>query len=122
MVELLKDFPPQVAAYRAAGAISQEEYQDVVMKRVQEVATLYGGINFLVLLETKMSNYSTGAFLRYLKVSFGYFFKWRRMAIVTNERWLRVAYRCLSPFVPGKIKSFKCINYESAKQWVLKGI
>lgn len=38
MVELLKDFPPHVAAYRASGAVSKEEYERVVMTRVDEVA------------------------------------------------------------------------------------
>ena len=78
MVELLKDFPPHVAAYRAAGAISKEEYAEVVMTRVNEVAATYGKINFLVFLETDMENYSIGAFLEYLKISFQHFKKFGR--------------------------------------------
>ena len=118
MVELLNDFPPHVAAYRASGKVHKEEYEKVVMHRVDEVAEQYGKINFLVRLETDMDNYSFAAFLDYLKVSFEHFTKWNRMAIVSDEAWLRMAYDALSVVVPGKIKGYKLNEYEAAKQWV----
>jgi len=118
MVQLLEDFPAHVAAYAASGAVSKEEYRAVVMHRVDEVAEQFGRINFLVRLETDMGNYSIGAFLDYLKVSFEHFFKWERMAIVTDEQWLRTAYRLLSPLVHGEIKAFPLQEFEEAKAWV----
>ncbi|HEY0042200.1 MAG TPA: STAS/SEC14 domain-containing protein, partial [Flavisolibacter sp.] len=96
MVELIPDFPPHVAAYRASGKVHEEEYENVVMHRVDEVADQYGKINFLVRLETDIDNYSFAAFLDYLKVSFEHFTKWNRMAIVSDETWLRMAYDALS--------------------------
>src|SRR4051812_26008526 len=118
MVELLKDFPPHVAAYRATGKVNKEEYEQVVMATVDRVAATYGKINFLVLLETDFENYSGGAFLDYLKVSFEHFTKWNRMAIVTDERWVRKAYDMLSPLVHGVINGYELKQFEEAKQWV----
>src|SRR5947208_2936371 len=88
MVELLTDFPAHVAAYRAYGTVHKKEYENIVMNRVDEVASEYGKINFLVLLQTDIWNYSFTAFIDYLKVSFEHFSKWNRMAIVTDQRWL----------------------------------
>ena len=118
MVELLSDFPPHVAAYRASGSIGKEEYERVVMARVDEVAEQYGKINFIVRLETDIDNYSIGAFLEYLKVSFEHFTKWNRMAIVTDQRWVQKAYEVLSVLVPGKIKGYDLKEFDSAKEWV----
>lgn len=118
MVELLKDFPPHVAAYRAKDAVSKEEYEKVVMARVDEVAEEFGKINFLVLLQTDMENYSIGAFIDYLKVSFEHFTKWNRMAIVTDEKWIRKAYQILSPLVHGEIKGYELNQFEEARKWV----
>ena len=101
MVELLKDFPPHVVAYKATGEINKEEYEKQVMASVDEVAATYGSINFLVLLETNLKDYSAATFMQYLKVSFEQFTKWNRMAIVTDERWVRKAYDMLSPLVHG---------------------
>ena len=118
MVQLLENFPAHVAAYAASGAVSKEEYRDVVMHRVDEVAERFGRINFLVRLETDMGNYSIGAFLEYLKVSFEHFFRWERMAIVSDERWVRIAYRTLSPLVHGEIRAYPLSGFEMAKAWV----
>ncbi|MGE7774193.1 STAS/SEC14 domain-containing protein [Chitinophaga sp. NPDC101104] len=118
MVELLNDFPGHVAAYAARGAVSKEEYRSVVMRRVDEVAKRYGHINFLVRLETDMGNYSIGAFLEYLKVSFEHFLKWERMAIVTDEKWVRTAYKILSSLVHGEIRTYPLTGFLEAKAWV----
>lgn len=118
MVELLADFPPHVAAYRASGTVHKDEYEKVVMHRVDEVAAQYGKINFLVRLETDLDNYTLPAFLDYLKVSFEHFSKWNRMAIVSDEAWVRTAYSILSLVVHGKIISYRLDEYEKAKQWV----
>ena len=118
MVELLKDFPPHVAAYKAQGNVHKDEYEKVVMARVDEVAAQYGKINFLVRLETDMQDYTFAAFLDYLKVSFEHFSKWNRMAIVSDQQWLRKAYDGLSYIVHGEIKGYELKDYEEAKQWV----
>ena len=51
-------------------------------------------------------------------MSFEHFTRWNRMAIVTDEAWLRTAYKVLSPLVHGTIKSYPLTNYEEARQWV----
>jgi len=118
MVQLLSSFPKYVVAYRAQGQINDDEYQHIVMTRVKEVAEQFGAINFLVLLETDIGNYKFEAFLNYLKVSFEHFSKWNRMAIVSDQGWVRVAYRVLSPLVHGEIKAYEIKDFETAKAWV----
>jgi hypothetical protein len=118
MIELLKDFPPHVAAYRAGGSVEKEEYEQIMMKRVNEVADTYGKINFLVLLETDMQNFTLPAFLDYIKISFQHFTRWNRMAIVTDQKLVEKAYDALSYLVPGIINGFELKQYEEAKEWV----
>ncbi|HEY1006855.1 MAG TPA: STAS/SEC14 domain-containing protein [Sphingobacteriaceae bacterium] len=118
MVEILTEFPAYVAAYRASGAISKEEYESVVVRRVDEAAAGFSKINFLVRLETDLDNYSIGAFFKYLRVSFAHFFKWNRMAIVSDERWVRRAYALLSGVVHGEIRGYPLDEFEAARAWV----
>jgi hypothetical protein len=118
MVQLITDLPEHVAAYRASGAISKEEYDDVVIRRVEEVAAHFDQINFLVLLETGFDNYSLGAFMDYIKVSFEHFTQWNRMAIVTDEEVVRSGYHTLGHFVHGEIRTFPLSEYQIARDWV----
>jgi len=118
MVKLLTDFPDHVAAYKARETVNKAEYEEVVTRRVNEVAEKYGVINFLVLLETDFDNYTFAAFIDYLKISFKHFRKWNRMAIVSDEKWVRKFYEVLSPVVPGEIRSYPINEFTVAKEWV----
>jgi len=118
MVQLLEDFPPHVAAYKASGSVGKEEYERVVMKRVDEVAVEFGKVNFIVVLQTGMEDYTIGAFLQYLKVSFEHFFKWNRMAIVSDEQWVRRAYDFLGHIVHGEIRTYEIKRLDEAREWV----
>jgi len=118
MVEIINDLPEYVAAYKASGAISKQEYDQVVIRRVEQVASRFQQMNFLVLLETGLDNYSVGALVDYVKVSFKHFWKWNRMAIVTDQHIVRTGYAGLSHLVHGEIRTFPLSEYQSAREWV----
>ena len=118
MVELLNDFPNYVMAYKASGTVSREEYESVVMAKIDQVADQYDALNFLVKLETGMENYSLAALVDYLKISFKHIHRWNRMAIVSDQKTVRWFYNALSPLVPGKVKGFELKDFEKAKDWV----
>jgi hypothetical protein len=118
MVELLNDFPSYVVAYQASGKVNQDEYERVVMSRVDQVAKQFDAINFIVKLETGMENYSLAALLDYLIISFKHIHRWNRMAIVSDQKTVRRFYDALSPLVPGKIIGYELKDFEKAKAWV----
>jgi len=122
MVELLNDFPPYVAAYKATGHVNKEEYEHVVMARINEVAAHYGKINFLVLMETEVWDYSFGSLVDYVKMTFEHFKQWNRLAVVSNEQWVNKVYDVLGGLVYGEVKSFKIYQYEEARQWISQPI
>lgn len=118
MIELLKDFPDYVAAYKATGMVNSGEYERIVMSRVDEVASKFDGINFLVKLETGVEEYSLKSVLDYLKISFKHIHRWNRMAIVSDQETVREFYDALSPLVPGKVAGFELDEFDKAKAWV----
>jgi hypothetical protein len=118
MVELLREFPAYVMAYRASGKVNREEYERIVMPRADEVAHQFGSINFLVKLETDIQNYSLATLVDYLKISFKHIHRWNRMAIVSDQKSVRAFFDALSPLVPGKIIGFPLKDFEKAKAWV----
>jgi len=122
MVELLNDFPPYVAAYKATGHVHKDEYEQVVMARINEVAAQYEKINFLVLMDTDVWDYSFGSLVDYVKMTFEHFKQWNRLAIISNEQWLGKIYEVFGGLVYGKVKSFELNQYEEAKQWVSQPI
>ncbi len=45
-----------------------------------------------------------------------------RVAVVSDEDWMRPALRALSALLPGKARGFPVRELESAKAWVAEGI
>ncbi|MDM8176486.1 MULTISPECIES: STAS/SEC14 domain-containing protein [Olivibacter] len=118
MLALMDNFPPHVVAYRAQGKVNGEEYKEIVVQRIAEVAKAYPQINFIVLLETGFEDYSLQALLEYIKVSFEHFSKWNRMAIVSDQQWVRKIYDILSPLVHGEIRTYRLEDQQIACEWV----
>ena len=53
------------------------------------------------------------------KISFEHFSRWERMAIVSDEGWVRTAYDILGHLVVhGTIKTYPLKDLELAKHWV----
>lgn len=113
MIELLKGFPPYVAAYKAQGTVSVEQYQ-AVKTRADEVTKEFKCVNFLVLVETALSPDAVESLLQCMKTSY----KCERMAIVSNENWVRRAYETLRPLFHGEIASYPISQFYTAKDWV----
>jgi hypothetical protein len=122
MVSLLKDFPPYVVAYTAKGKVNEQEYRELVMRRVDEAGRHYRRFNFIVCLQTSFRNYRLGTFIQYLVISFKYYSRWNRMAIVSDEKWVRQLYRVLNFLVPGEIRSYPLNDFSRAKRWVSEPI
>ncbi|MGK9125909.1 STAS/SEC14 domain-containing protein [Olivibacter sp. SA151] len=118
MLALMDNFPPHVVAYRAQGKVNGEEYKEIVVQRIAEVAKAYPQINFIVLLETGFEDYNLQALLEYIKVSFEHFSKWNRMAIVSDQQWVRKIYDILSPLVHGEIRTYRLEDQQRASEWV----
>jgi hypothetical protein len=43
---------------------------------------------------------------------------YERIAVVSDEEWLRPALRLLSVLVPGQLRGFRVAELQSAKSWV----
>lgn len=118
MIELIEDLPDHVAAFRATGKITGTDYDHVINPRVAEVYEEYGKIDYLLLLETGIGNYSTGAFFKDAVLGFVYFTEWRRIAIVSDKKGIKNFTNFFGKFVPGKFRGFEMEEYEAAKEWV----
>jgi hypothetical protein len=114
MIELLKGFPPYVAAYKAQGTISREQYEQIVIKRADQITKEFKCVNFLVLVEMSLPPDAVESLLECMKTSY----KCERMAIVSNEKWVRRAYETLRPLFHGEIVSYPISQFYTAKEWV----
>jgi hypothetical protein len=117
MIRIIKS-PENVAAFRAFGEVTKKDYEDIVVPTVEAVVSKTDQLNFLLELDTSLSNFSAGAWLEDLMIGLKNFGKWHKAAIVTDSDTIVSFTNAFSYIAPGEYKGFKKDELEIALLWV----
>lgn len=119
MIELINELPNNVVGFKATGQVSKADYENVVVPAVDALAESTGKINFLLELDTDISNYTSGAAFDDMMVGFKHFTQWNKIAIVSDQKGVEKVTNALDAVVPGKAKGFPKSKIDEAKSWVI---
>jgi hypothetical protein len=117
MLELIP-LSSNIAAFRATGEVTKEDYQNVVLPEIERVIKLVGHINFLLILDTEIENYTSGAWIQDALLGLKNIGKWNRVAIVTDSNTIISLTNKFSYLVPGEYRGYKKAEYDPAITWV----
>jgi|SRR5690606_10882389 hypothetical protein len=118
MIHIIEDAPNNVAAFRAVGEVTKEDYQNVVIPEVERIIKAVGHINFLLYLDTEVENFTMGAWVQDALLGLKNLAKWNRAAIVSHSDKVITFTNGFSHIVPGEFKGFKKEYYNEAISWV----
>ena len=118
MINILEDAPDNVAAFRATGEVTKDDYDNIVIPSIDALVKKQDKINFLLVVDAKMKNFTAGALLKDLAVGLRHFTKWHKMAIVSEESGVIRFTDFFSYIAPGEAKGFTHAELEEAKHWV----
>jgi SpoIIAA-like len=119
MITAITGLPSYVAGFTASGTVTKENYSDTVLPRLKEVIREHGHIHFLLVLETDVSNFTAGAWMSDALAGLQHLFKWKKMAIVTDQAGVEKFTDFISPIMPGESKGFALPQLDEAKAWVV---
>ncbi len=117
MIKIIEGLPENVAAFHATGTVTGKDYDHVVNPKVAEIYKKYGKINYLMDIDTSLSNFSSGAWMKDAILGFVYFTEWRKVAIVHGAGVKRFT-SIFGKILPGKYRGFRLDELEDAKDWV----
>lgn len=118
MIEILNGLPPHVAAFKASGKITEEDYTKVINPLVEKIYKEYGKINYLLVINTPLSNYSAGAWIKDALLGFVYFTDWKKIAIVSEKKGIKDFTDFFGKLIPGKTKGFMMQDLGLAEKWI----
>ncbi|MEO6731094.1 MAG: STAS/SEC14 domain-containing protein [Ferruginibacter sp.] len=121
MLSILTDLPPHVLGVRATGAVTRQDFDEVLKPALDALLKRTGKINYLLLLETTVSNFTVGAWMDDLALGLKHYIHWNRIAVVTNEKFVEKFSDAFNFIVPGKSRGFTLQELASAKEWVSAG-
>jgi hypothetical protein len=118
MLQFINDLEPHVVGIHAIGEVTKEDVATVLMPRIDELVAKQGEINYLLVLETDVQNWTAGAWWDDLKMGLKNFTKWNKIAVVSDQKGVEWFTNVFTFFVPGKSKGYPLAELEEAVKWV----
>ncbi|MDP5200334.1 STAS/SEC14 domain-containing protein [Flavobacterium sp. DG2-3] len=120
MIQII-DGPENTAAFRAVGVITAEDYKNVLVPEVTRLVKKINEINFLLLIDTEIKNFTASAWMEDALFGLKNLGKWNRAAIVTDYEKAITFTKGFGYLVPGEFKGFKRDAISQALKWVETG-
>ncbi len=119
MLQFINDIPDHVVGIHAIGEVTKDDIDQVLIPRLDDLVKRQGEINYLLVLETEVQNFTAGAWLDDVKAGLKHFTKWKRVAVVTDQKsveWFTShVFRFL---IPGTAKGFSLDKLDEAVKWI----
>lgn len=118
MLTPIENLPSYVFGVKANGNIDAEDLKNVLLPGLEKLTKQYNEIYYLLVLETKVENFTLGAWLQDAFVGIKHFTQWKKMAIVTNQKTVENFTDIFSYLAPGEAKGFSLDELDEAISWV----
>jgi hypothetical protein len=120
MIKPISDMPDGTIGFRAHGAVTRDDYRDVLEPAMRAAAET-GEIRMLYELAPGFE-LKAGAMLEDAKtglgLDIGHHSAWKRTAVVTDADWVANAMDMFAWMAPGDVRVFRLSELETAKRWV----
>lgn len=118
MIEVITDLPENVVGFHAIGKVTKDDYEKILIPAVDTQSKKFDKINFLLLLDTNVSNYTFGAWVDDALIGLKHLTHWHKVAIVSHSDFIKKFTNIFGHLVPGTYKGFLEAEIETAKKWV----
>src|SRR5208282_816860 len=118
MIKILEGFPDNVIAANAVGRVTRQDYEAVLIPRVEATAKKHPKIRCYYEIGADFSGIEPGAVWEDFRVGVEYWTNWERVAVVTDVTWIVHVVNALRFLLPGQIRVFPTGEKETARAWV----
>ena len=118
MLEKMQGLPENVLGFEAKGEVTGSDYESVLIPAVEEMLAHRQSIRFLYYLGKEFRGFDAKALWDDAKVGLQHFSSWERIAVVTDEGWIRTAVKAFGFVMPGRVRVFGNGELTDACQWL----
>ena len=118
MLEIMNGFPEYIVAVSAKAIVSKDDYETVLIPRVDAALKKHEKIRFYYQLGAEFSGIEAAAAWEDLKLGVEHLANWERIAIVTDCKWIDYAVRALRFLIPADVRVYANADAEAARRWI----
>ena len=119
MIEIIEDFPDHVVGFKAKGRVSKQDYEQVLIPKVEAALKRHHKIRLYYELGSQFAGIDAGAAWDDAKVGVEHLTRWERGAIVTDVEWIKQLVNAFRFLMPGDLRVFPAAQASEARSWVL---
>ncbi len=119
MIETLKDFPDNVAAFVCHGQVTQRDYATVLVPAVEKMLAQHDKVRLYYETASDFAGIEPGAVWADTKVGIEHWRRWERVAVVTDVEWIRLTTKMFGFVMPGELKVFSTSEARQAHEWIV---
>ncbi len=123
MIELLKGFPDNVAAFAYHGHVTTADYDEVLIPDFEDRLRRHKKLRVYFEIAPDLEGFDPGAVWEDQKFGFGHFFDWERCAVVTDVGWAKHLAKFSEFFgflYPGEYRTFTEAEASKAREWIVE--
>jgi hypothetical protein len=118
MIKILKGFADNVIAASAIGRVKPEDYETVLIPRVEAIARRHPNIRSYYEVGTDFAGMAPGAVWEDFRVGIEYWMRWERVAAVTEIAWITHVVNAFRFLMPGQLRVCPAGETETARSWM----
>ncbi len=120
MIEIMNDFPENVVGIKAKGRVTREDYEMILIPKIERALQKHDKINCYYELGSAFSGMDSGAMWEDTLVGLEHLSKWGKIAAVTDVSWIAHELSAFRFLMPGKLRVFPTSEVQTARKWVSK--
>ena len=118
MLQQMPDMPAGTVGFEAVGKVEDDDFERSVEPVLRGEIAAGHKIRLLYLLGPGMREYEGDTLGEEMKFAARHPTSYERVAVVSDEDWLRPALRVLSVLVPGQLRAFPVNQLAAAREWL----
>ena len=113
------DMPVGTVGFEAIGKVDDDDFERAVEPVLRGEIAAGRKIRLLYLLGPELRDYEGDTLGEEMKFAARHPTSYERVAVVSDEDWLRPALRVLSVLVPGQLRAFPVAELAAAREWLV---
>lgn len=122
MLKRIEDMPAGTIGFEAIGEVEDDDWEDAVEPVLRSEIAAGRDVRLLYLVGVRAHEVEGEAMGADLGYRARHATSFERVAVVSDEDWMRPALRFLSVLMPGKARAFAVHDLAKAKEWLVEDL
>jgi hypothetical protein len=122
MLRRMSEMPPGTIGFEAIGEVEDDDWEEAVEPVLRSEMATGAKLRLLYLFGPEARKIEGDAMTADTGFRARHATSFERVAVVSDEDWMRPALRVLSFLLPGKARAFPVHELAAAKSWLAEGL